>query len=225
MTNTRKTTMILALSANFVLSAFLCFAIWSGNQSAAKKNDNSVGQDNEASKLVAARATSQRYRATTREEAIKQARQSAIRRDPTSLGLSSASTYLAPQDAKYANKISVPSQAVVHKVPAPPAILPIAELPPPPSPTVSVQSTPNRSTKQRGLAGLKLTGVIGNKAIISMRREGSRRTDRPEILCLAPGEETRTIDNTLVSIESVEKDRVTLCIGGKRMTRILPDIH
>ncbi len=87
------------------------------------------------------------------------------------------------------------------------------------------ESTGFRSPKRGRIAGVRFSGVIGNKAILELRREGSKRWERPEVICLAAGEEVRSINNVPISVLDVKPEQVVFDVDGDRFVKALPQIH
>ena len=106
----------------------------------------------------------------------------------------------------------------VSELPAPPPAIPVYE--PVRTPASSYSYSLSRNQKY---GKIKFTGIIGNKAVLSLRRSGTRR--KYDTICLAPGEETLTADDTVISVQQVEPDRVTFMLGGKKIVQSLPRVR
>lgn len=223
MDQSRKSPTILVLSANLFLSIILGLAILNGAKPGAKaqgakaKSTESVIQSEAKSVFTAAAAN-------VESKASKNA---------SSTGAGSTEVQSTATNASDTNAAVIrpaPNKAVSANRPLRMAYLPVSELPPPPpeapamapAPSYTYAAAPFQTRSQKS-ASIKFTGIIGNKAVLSLRRPGYRK--KYDTICLAPGEEARAPDDTLIAVQDVEPDRVTLVIGGKKIVQNLPHIH
>lgn len=227
----------MVLSANLLLSVAVGLAIFN-NQTASQATQTAkeTASNLESRNAPKTGAKSETYPAISRAEAVSEARKDAGRPDPMT-----ASGLTAGAMVNRASKSTKQSQENLF-VPPPPPVQGVA-----PTASSSIMAANNSVSRQTNLslqeevparieantpmnkafklAGIKLSGVIGNKAILLMRREGARRSERPEVICLAPGDQISTMSKVPISVVSVDPDRVTLELAGNRYVKPLPDIH
>lgn len=242
MDDTRKTQVTIVLVANLALSVAIGFAIWNGGSSANRGTGAQrspgvrVGAEPVSATAIATsvarRSDPGNYFATTRSAAAARAGFLAGRSDPMS-----CSSYRALSASK---RTPAPDENVVHpplrkssaqQAPQTPHLSEeaVKVLPPPPAMPAERMSALSLSDRKSAppskMAGITVTAVIGNKAMLSLRREGSNRRQRPEIVCLAAGEQIRTGNNVPVSVIAVEPYRVILDVDGERFVKSLPEIR
>lgn len=183
-----------------------------------------------SSEVLSATPSVSRYPATKRNDAAVVAKQSVGRKDPM-VPLNGDESYISglSNESNHAKATVEKTKTVVAKAEDNAASTKVATLVPPPPPRAlpveHVQNQTWKTSPPNGLGGVRLTAVIGDKAMLSVRREGSSRSERPEVICLSAGEQTKTVDNVPVSVVSVDKDRVVFEVGGDRFVRSLPEIR
>lgn len=236
MKDTRKSRLIMVLSANLALSVLVGFAFWSGKNSTSNSEKakqasstqeptkKSAGSSSEEAPKIA-----EHYPATTREQAEADAKKALLERN----GFSP----MAPIAAREKTKANAAGTKEPHTKDLTAHINPGFKVPPPPPATEQfdhpfVRSAPRASFAHfkaeapfSKIAAIKLTAVIGNKAMLSLRREGMRKNERPEVICLAAGDQVKTNNNLDISVVAVEADRVTLDVDGTRLVKSLPDVR
>ncbi|MBX9721688.1 MAG: hypothetical protein K2X81_09860 [Candidatus Obscuribacterales bacterium] len=197
-------------------------------QTVASVTSPAIAANNELSSVTLSKP---QYPATKRIDAAFVAKQSVGRKDPM-VPLDSDESYISDvTSASNQSKATVEkaeTRTVVAKAKDDVASSKVSLIPPPPPRTLPlehVQAQSWKSSPPNGLGGVRLTAVIGDKAMLSVRREGSSRSERPEVICLSAGEQTKTVDNVPVSVVSVDKDRVVFEVGGDRFVRSLPEIR
>lgn len=223
MKDSRKTRLVLVLTANLLLSLTVGYGIWRAKTTptstaalAAKPQD----AENAAERKIAALENKiALLESKNAETAIKPAEASA--KDAGSN---------PPAARKSASSRAAARPQLDSFVPPPPVIEGYAprETSARPISTSNAVSRPRpryRQTAQSKFAGVKLTGVIGNKAILLMRKEGMQESESPEAVCLAPGERVTTINNVPISIIDVQPKKVVMEVGGDRLEKLLPDIR
>lgn len=179
------------------------------------------------------------FPATKRDEASAEARQVAGRKDPmqpsqerATFPMWSKGTPLAAADG------DKPKDEV--KVPPPPPEEKIASgakeklMPPPPPPSndtnvgipggVDPGMLPMPPEKPTHAQFLKLTAIVGNKAVLSVPANIRSVTKWPATICLGPGERIEDANNAALSIVSVDPDSVTIDEDGERSVKSLPTI-
>ena len=246
MESSQKTRLILVVCANVLLSATVALSIWSSADKAkdakettvASNSANTTSQiddtkaavDNTGSEAV---ETIEKFPVSKRNEVQKEARKEVGTNDPMK-SLRTASTYAvkAMDDTGLTSDLFVSKKKPSSKMVSYPGFVP----PPPPDPATAppvqhVAPAPVAHfdaippTPERKMFGIKVTGIIGNRAMLLMRKEGMSRSEKPEVVCLAPGEQVRNINSLPVSVLSVDKDRVTLEVDGDRFVKTLPEIR
>ncbi len=128
------------------------------------------------------------------------------------------------------------------KVPPPPPDVPASgtkeKLQPPPPPPPSGGETalggipggvdpgmlPMPPEKPSVAQFLKLTAIVGNKAVLSVPANVRSMTKWPATICLGPGEKIEDANNAALSIVSVDADSVTIDEDGERQVKALPTI-
>lgn len=250
MNDTRKPQLILVIAANLVLSLGIGLAILNGNSS--HKSPERAGKVSQVSKLdsdtsassqsLAVKAGAEsvtapqaKFPATTRGAALERAKTAAKHRDPMA-SFSSHSQYpeshnqLVSETVETVSEHSSKQQDASNEsenTTAPLTALhaksrTIMHVPPPP-PLIGAAPAPGFGFQGK-LAGITVTAVMGNKAMLKLRREGMRKNEKPEVVCLAPGEQIRTYNNLSLSVVAVEPYRVTLDVDGDRFVKSLPEI-
>ncbi len=246
MESSQKTRLILVVCANVLLSATVALAIWTNADKAKDSSsvvaDSTVGSEitksentaeaGSATKVASAQTVEAdvRYPASKRNEVQKLARKDAGSDEPMkSIKTASSCVVRAMDDSGLTSDVFVSKKKPTGKMVSYPGFVP----PPPPDPVAAapvqrshqvaqfdaVSHTPERKF------GIKVTGIIGNRAMLLMRKEGMSRNEKPEVVCLAPGEQVRNINNLPVSVLVVDKDSVTLEVNGDRFVKTLPEIR
>lgn len=238
MDESRKIPTIMALSANLILSVFLGLAILNGSKPSADLHSSSA----QSGSLSQTPASNSAQNKTARENEMS-AEQKAV--TESSSAASPASLLNAGENARTSRvnlHISASSRGEGIKNSArtvastsTASSLPLTELPPPPPATPfdeslrasmpSCSAGPVHLPREQKLSSVKFTGVIGNKAVLSFRRPGTIGRKKYDTVCLAAGEEGLAPDDTVVSVQTVEADRVAFTLGGKKIVQTLPHIH
>lgn len=180
-----------------------------------------------------------RFPAVKRDEVTAEARQVAGRKDPMQPTMERSSFPQwskgvgAPADeAGDKEKIVVPPPPPEDKVASATKIQP----PPPPMPPsdggiaggipggVDPGQLPLPPEKPSVAQFLKLTAIVGNRAVLSVPANLRRANKWPEVLCLGPGERFEDSSNGAISVVSVDPDSVTLDEDGERSVKSLPSI-
>ena len=218
MMDSRNTRLAMVLSANLILSLTVGFGIWRTNQKTAQP---------------AAPAAVQAVPGKDAVPSLAAKPQSIPEPEPPPAKAASPSPELGQgkqQQAQASIPLTRRPLRLASKpryedtfVPPPPAIESDREPVSAPAPKFLRES--KRRAAQGKLAGVKLSGVIGNKAILVLRRQGTSFDESPEAICLAPGEKVTTINNVPISILEVEPKKVVMNVGGDRLERLLPDIR
>lgn len=245
MNKSDKSRMLMVLAANLLLSTVVGVAIVNQKNGADKSAKLSDKQSLQKSALIQSERNlpnaNQPNSDSQKDEVLTHAKLDAGRNDPMSEDGAGAEVFSnsSPRQNRNSSSRSIPVQTIRAGafVPPPPplesmlsgsnagSIIPAAQAYTNP---VKIQGTKFRSEPNEPIYkthGIKVSGIIGNRAILIMRQEGSRRTDRPEAITMSVGEEIRTINKIPVSIESVEKDRVTFKVAGQLCVKSLPDIR
>ncbi len=148
------------------------------------------------------------YPATRREEAASIARQVSGREDPMQSTFEKI-PYPGTKAGSDGHKSESP-------VPPPPTT---KELPPAPSvangggsstPELPIENMPLPPDKPMVTLRLKLTAILGNKALLSVPLELRLQNNWPAVICLGPGERFEDPANGSFSIVSVDRDSVTI---------------
>ncbi|MBX9572569.1 MAG: hypothetical protein K2X77_26980 [Candidatus Obscuribacterales bacterium] len=210
----------------------------------ANTNPPAVGDSNPVPVPQAtAPVPANRFPATKREEASAEARQVAGRKDPMQPTLEHAQF---PQWSKGVALASADEGSKAKdegiKVPPPPPDVPASgtkeKLQPPPPPPPSGGETalggipggvdpgmlPMPPEKPSVAQFLKLTAIVGNKAVLSVPANVRSMTKWPATICLGPGEKIEDANNAALSIVSVDADSVTIDEDGERQVKALPTI-
>lgn len=246
MESSQKTRLILVVCANVLLSATVAVAIWTNADKAKDAKETAVASDSasttssvagvansvgDASGTKATEVTD-KFPVSKRDEVQKEARKEVGTNDPMK-SLRTASTYAvkAMDDTGLTSDLFVSKKKPSSKMVSYAGFVP----PPPPDPVAAApvhhvaapvaRFEPIPHTSERKMFGIKVTGIIGNRAMLLMRKEGMSRSEKPEVVCLAPGEQVRNINSLPVSVLSVDKDRVTLEVDGDRFVKTLPEIR
>lgn len=255
MESSQKTRLVLVVCANVLLSAAVALVIWNGADKArdlkdpapsaavapaGTKDASSVAkleQPGETSSVkgdpTSSASNKDKFPSSDREQVRKSARREAGSNDPMrSIKTATAYTVAAMDDSGLTSEQLVSRKKASSKMVSYPGFVP----PPPPDPVGPPVSAAHAApvlrldpvshhAPERKMLGIKVTGIIGNKAMLLMRKEGMSRNEKPEVVCLAPGEQVRNINNMPVSVLSVERDRVTLEVDGDRFIKTLPEIR
>ena len=197
-----------------------------------------VGDSNPAP-AAAAPISRTLFPATKRDEASAEARQVAGRKDPMQ---PTAEHATFPQWSKggVGGADEEGDKPEVVKVPPPPPEIPSTKneklAPPPPPPSDSAVGTnipgvvdpgqlPMPPEKPSVAQFLKLTAIVGNKAILSVPANVRSMTKWPAIISLGPGEKIEDTNNAALSVVSVDPDSVTIDEDGERSVKTLPTIR
>ena len=201
-----------------------------------------------ASSSPAPAAPAGAYPATRREEAVSSARQVAGREDPFA-GHFEKTAYPGPwtkvaktggrttldddnDEKEKANKEHKYASAGSGSVPVPPPP-PKSEkpVPPPPPPGTGGQlaelpigSLPEPPDKPLVSPNLKLSAILGNKAVLSVPMQLRVQNKWPAVICLGPGERFEDPANGTFSVVSVDQDSVTIEEESERSVKSLPQI-
>lgn len=243
----------MVVAANLVLSLVVGIAVW--NQKPQAKKENSEASSTQAQRSSSPISSNSQtgtkqpeeesqktaqvlYPASSRSQEQAISRKNAGRNDPMQLAQLASDEEAAPAESfqtsqKGANsgRKSTNGREQIAYLPPPPPVVHLGNgyIPPlyntDPRHTSRIGSESKKREPAYKVHGIKVSGIIGDRAILIMRPEGSRMTDRPESLCLSAGDEVRTITKVPVSIESVEKDRVTFKVAGELCVKRLPDIR
>ena len=229
MNNTRKSQMIMVLAVNFLLSCLIGTAIWQADISARQNSKARVSAASPADKNICTAAV---VPPALTPDGKAQSHSSSVLPDGTS-GVknnsgndvseknapapvhTAAKTVAKPAAAHQARRLPSSSRETVH-LPQPPAMAARDE---------KALFSGFKADPVSRLTGIRLTAVIGNKAMLSLKAEGSHSHERPEIFCLAAGEQVRTLDNLPLSVIKVEADRVVLDMNGERFVKSLPGVR
>lgn len=231
MDDNRKSKMIIVLIANLALAGGVLLAIWNGGDSSRGKKPAAPAHDG-----VSPSALNPAGQPPNASAAVSQKDGLATTISAEHGEAGKTEEHPASLRGAMSREESTPAALKKIPVPAPPPISPgvaLSELPPPPDPPgppLPVGKRAGNSAKKRfagplKVSGIKLTAIIGSKAMLALRREGSSRNERPEIVCLSIGEHVLTSDNVLISVVSVEPDHVILEVGGERFIKSLPAIR
>lgn len=204
------------------------------DSSSVAKIEQSAETSSDKGDLTSSANSKDKFPSSDREQIRKSARREAGSNDPMrSIKTASAYTVSAMDDSGLTSEQLVSRKKASSKMVSYPGFVP----PPPPDPVGPPVSSVahaapvlrldpvSHHAPERKMLGIKVTGIIGNKAMLLMRKEGMSRNERPEVVCLAPGEQVRNINNLPVSVLSVERDRVTLEVDGDRFIKTLPEIR
>jgi len=183
-----------------------------------------------------------KYPATKRPEAISAARQVAGREDPTvatfekaqypspwskagAAGLGHKEGDSQTASADDTTKVPPPPPKTEKEPPAPP---------PPPStgggpasasaPEIPIDNLPAPPDKPMVTPSLKLTAILGNKAILSVPMQLRTQNKWPAVICLGAGERFEDPTNGSFSVVSVDQDSVTIEEEQERSVKSLPQI-
>ena len=244
---------MLTLSANLLLSAFLGLAILNGSKPASKTDaakapltDSTAVQNPDSSIQSASNPSASSQPApnpSASNQSVSNNEAASVRSvrnggagpygsNPELPGAPAARRLLHDQAVSSAPHSGPdPLLQKKHSTSREAAYIPISELPPPPpaAPVYEPVRMPvptyfsSAASRNQKYANIRFTGIIGNKAVLSLRRSGTRK--KYDTICLAPGEETITADDTVISVQQVEPDRVTFMLGGKKIVQSLPHIH
>ncbi len=187
-----------------------------------------------------------KYPSTKRDEAASTAHQIAGRQDPMQ-GAFEKVPYPAPwsragsgggrtsqddeQDADREKNKLEGKDKLADKVlpPPPPPTKSERPVPPPPpsvveAPSLPIDNLPQPPDKPLVSPSLKLTGILGNKAVLTVPLLLRTQNKWPSVICLGPGEKFEDPTNGSFSVVSVDQDSVTIDEEGERSVKSLPQI-
>lgn len=191
--------------------------------------------------VAAAPAPKNQFPATKRDEASAEARQVAGRKDPMQPTAERASFPMWSKGIANSSADAGDKPADI-KVPPPPPEEKVASgtkeklMPPPPPPPSGNETAvgipggvdpgmlPMPPEKPTHAQFLKLTAIVGNKAVLSVPPNIRSVTKWPATICLGPGERIEDSNNAALSIVSVDPDSVTIDEDGERSVKSLPTI-
>jgi hypothetical protein len=188
-----------------------------------------------------------RYPATRREEAIIAAKQVAGREDPmfgtfektpypapwTKIGAApeTRTTAMDDKEDKDKDKDKKDDKTAVVPPPPPPSKLEKPLPPPPPSNLgpgggegIAIDQLPPPPDKPLVTPQLKLTAILGNKAVLSVPLVLRNQNKWPSVICLGPGEKFEDPDHGTFSVVQVDRDSVTIEEDQERSVKSLPQI-
>jgi len=182
------------------------------------------------------------YPATKRAEASVIAKQLAGREDPMK-GIFERTPYPAPwtkvnQSGGRTTSDDEKEESEKDKkehgggtVPPPPPPVEATKAPPPPAPIaadappeIPVPDLPLPPEKPTVTPSLKLTAIIGNKAVLEVPLKLRVANKWPSVICLGPGERFEDPANGSFSVVSVDPDSVTIEEDSERSVKNLPQI-
>ncbi|MBX9687599.1 MAG: hypothetical protein K2X27_12905 [Candidatus Obscuribacterales bacterium] len=220
----RKKRLIIVFSANLLLSLIVGLAFFASKKPQAKTavlppKTATAGPTATAAPIPAIPELRQTRQASLRQEIQPLARSGSGRPDPMFVHEQIERGPVEPV-------VAAADKPAPVLVPPPPAISSLYETKLPAIPALpQSRELPRLAWKSNPVSkldGVKLTAVIGNKAMLAVRRKNSERS---EIICLAAGEETLTPGERPLTIVSVEPYRVVMEVDGDRMVRSLPEIR
>lgn len=198
--------------------------------------------------------SSKRYPATRREEAIIAAKQVAGREDPmfgtfektpypapwTKIGAAADVRTTAVDEKEDRDKAEAEkkgkngSQLANGVVPPPPPPGKMEKPVPPPPPSnlggvaggseLPPEILPPPPDKPLVTPQLKLTAILGNKAVLSVPLTLRSANKWPAVICLGPGEKFEDPDHGTFSVVQVDRDSVTIEEDQERSVKSLPQI-
>lgn len=192
-----------------------------------------------------------KYGSTKREEAISAAKQVAGRQDPMAGGferpqypspwslIASAGGRTTVDDERdeqeKANKERLKNKTAGGSfVPPPPPLKERAVPPPPPAssagaiaeaPSLPIDNLPMPPDKPLVSPGLRLSAIVGNKAMLAVPLKLRMQNKWPAVICLGPGEKFEDPSNGSFSVVSVDRDSVTMEEEQERSVKSLPPIR
>lgn len=184
------------------------------------------------------------YPATKRDEASVTAKQLAGREDPmkglfertpypgpwTKVAQSGGRTTSDDEKAEAEEKAGKEGKGS-GTVPPPPPPVEATKAPPPPAPIAAdappelpIENLPQPPEKPMVSPSLKLTAIIGNKAVLEVPFKLRIANKWPSTISLGPGERFEDPANGSFSVVSVDPDSVTIEEESERSVKSLPQI-